>query len=308
MPSLRIGTRGSQLALWQANWIRDQILAQYPEVAIELVIIKTQGDKIQDRPLSEIGGKGLFIKELEVAMMAHRTDMCVHSMKDVPSELPEGLEISIITTRETPHDGLIAPDAASLDELPQNAIVGTSSLRRASQLRAYRPDLQIKNLRGNVDTRLNKVRGGEYDAAVMAVAGMKRLGWEEQIRQELPFAIMLPAIAQGVIGIETRVGDAETLSRLQHLQDLDTADCIRAERTVLSALEGNCQIPIAGFCSVEQDQLTLTALTAKLDGSLVIRHQASAPRHQAEQLGQLVAQKILDGGGREILASLAESL
>ncbi|MBF0276906.1 MAG: hydroxymethylbilane synthase [SAR324 cluster bacterium] len=304
MHSLRIGTRGSRLALWQANWVRDQILAKYPSLTVELVIIKTQGDKIQDRPLAEIGGKGLFIKELETAMIEQQTDLCVHSMKDVPAELPEGLEISIITARERPHDALIAPRAQSLDDLPKNAVVGTSSLRRASQLKAYRADLEIKSIRGNVDTRLKKVESGEFDASILAVAGLKRLGWEQQITQELPFSVMLPAIAQGVVGIETRSGDETTLSYLKHMEDIDTTDCIRAERTVLAALEGNCQIPIAGFCSVEQDLLTLTALTAKLDGSLVIRHQGSAPRQQAEELGQSIAQKILDDGGREILAEL----
>ena len=306
MRPLRIGTRGSRLALWQAHWIRDRILDQFPSLPLELEIIKTKGDQIQDRPLSAIGGKGLFIKELEVALMAHRTDMAIHSMKDVPAELPQGLEIATITLRENPHDGLIAPHVARLEDLPPHAIIGTSSLRRAAQLKAYRPDFQIKSLRGNVDTRLKKVMAGEVDAAIMAVAGMKRLGLEAHITQVLPFSIMLPAIAQGVIGIETRVGDRETLSYLQHLKDPDTTDCIRAEREVLRVLEGNCQISIAGFCDIHQDQLTLTALIAKPDGSLIHRHQDSAPRPQAEPLGQTVARNILDQGGRDILRDFQE--
>ncbi len=304
METLRIGTRGSQLALWQANWIRDQILAQHPSLQIELVIIKTQGDKIVDRPLSAIGGKGLFVKELETAMMEHQTDMAVHSMKDVPAILPAGLEISIITKRENAFDGLISSEVSSLKELPQNAVIGTSSLRRAAQLKAFRSDLQIKNLRGNVDTRLKKVLNHEYDAAIMAVAGMKRLGLSEHIRQSIPFSIMLPAIAQGAIGIETRIGDEKTLSYLHHLHDSDTADCLRAERTLLKALEGNCQIPLAGHCVVVQDQLHLTALVANPDGSQVIRREATSTRPDAEYLGKSIAQQILDDGGKEILKSL----
>lgn len=303
-PPLHIGTRGSQLALWQANWVRDQIRNRFPEKPVELVVIKTQGDHILDRTLAKIGGKGLFVKELEVALREGRIDMAVHSMKDVPALLPEGLEISIISFRETPHDGLIAPQVSDLKSLPPNAIVGTSSLRRSAQLKAYRPDLQIKNLRGNVDTRLAKVLAGEYDAAVMAVAGMKRLGLAEHIKQTLPFSIMLPAIAQGVLGIETRVGDEDTLAHLHHIHDPAMANCIEAERAALQTLEGNCQIPIAGFCEIQQEHLQLTLLIATPDGQQILKRAATAPRAHAHHLGQILAQELLDNGGRTILALL----
>ena len=304
--ALRIGTRGSRLALWQANWVRDQILLRYPAQAVELVVIKTEGDRILNHSLAKFGGKGLFVKELESAVIRHQVDLAVHSMKDMPAVLPEELEISTFPSREVADDGLIAQQGINLDTLPENAVVGTSSLRRASQLRAYRSDLRIRNLRGNIDTRLRKVKEGEFEAAVMAVAGFKRLGLEKHIMQSLPFSIMLPAIAQGALGIETRKGDEQTLSFLLHLHDADTAHCVRAERAVLTALGGNCHTPIAGYCAIHQQQLNLTALLATPDGSRIIRHQATAPHIQATKLGQNVALRILEEGGREILASLTQ--
>lgn len=304
---LRIGTRGSRLALWQAQWVREQIHQNFPEKPVELVVIQTQGDRILDRTLAKIGGKGLFVKELEAAMLAGKIHLAVHSMKDVPAFLPEGLEISIISPRETPNDALIAPHAEGLASLPQHAVVGTSSLRRASQLKAFRPDFQIKNLRGNIETRLAKVREENYDAAVLAVAGMKRLGLESHIKEILPFATMLPAIAQGVLGIETLVGDEETRSYLTPIHDKAVADCIEAERAVLKTLEGNCQVPIAGFCDLHQDQLQLTALVAAPDGSQMIKKEASAPRSQARQLGQTLGQELLEDGGRVLLQMLETS-
>ena len=303
---LRIGTRGSRLALWQANWVRDRIRARYPDLDVELVVIKTQGDRILTQTLAKFGGKGLFVKELENALIRHRVDMAVHSMKDVPAILPEELEISIIPPREVPDDGLISHHGHNLDSLPQDSVIGTSSLRRAAQVRAYRADLRIRNLRGNIDTRLQKVKEGEIEAAVMAVAGFKRLGLEKHITQSLPFSIMLPAVAQGALGIETRKEDETTLSYLDHLHDPQTAHCIRAERAVLTTLGGNCNIPIAGFCAIHQDHLKLTALLATPDGSRIIRHQADAPAEQAIQMGQEVARRILEEGGREILASLIQ--
>jgi len=304
--SLRIGTRGSQLALWQANWIRDQIMKEHPKIFVELVIIKTQGDKIVDRPLAAIGGKGLFVKELETAMFEHKIDLAVHSMKDMPSFLPSGLEISIITRREVPQDGLVSPKFSNLESLPQNALVGTSSLRRAAQLKAYRSDLQIKNLRGNVDTRLKKVQDGEYDAAIMAVSGFKRLGLEKHI-EPISIEVMLPAIAQGAIGLETRSDDESTFSCLSHLHDQETADCVRAERSVLKVLEGNCQVPIAGYCELQKDRLKLKALVVKPDGSQSIFHEGIAHRDDGEKLGESTAQLILEKGGRAILDGLKEN-
>ena len=305
---LRIGTRGSRLALWQANWVRDQIQVRFPDLDVEMVVIKTQGDRILDQTLEKLGGKGLFVKELETALIEHQVDMAVHSMKDVPAILPEELEISVIPSREAPDDGLITRHGHKLDSLPENSVIGTSSLRRAAQLRAYRTNIRIKHLRGNIDTRLQKVNEGEIEAAVMAVAGFKRLGLEKHIAQSLPFSIMLPAIAQGALGIQTRKEDETTLSYLSHLHDPDTAYCVRAERAVLTTLGGSCNIPIAGFCEIHQQHLKLRALLATPDGSRIIRQQAEAPAEQASQLGQKVAHRILEEGGREILASLLQEI
>lgn len=305
MKTLRIATRGSQLALWQANWIKDQIIAQFPEMSVELVVIKTTGDKITDRPLSQVGGKGLFVKELEQSMLNHETDIAVHSMKDVPAFLPEGLEISTITKRESPFDGLISANFNNLDELPKGAVVGTSSLRRASQLKAYRPDIQIKSLRGNIDTRIKKTISGEYDASILAVAGLKRMGWDAQIKQILPTTIMLPAIAQGAVGIENRIDDEATLAVLKHLQDNDTTACVTAERTVLQILEGNCQVPLAGYCTIANNELTLKAMIADPEGTKKIAHEGTTLRRNATDLGKAVAEKILENGGRTILEQLA---
>ena len=220
---LRIATRASRLALWQAEWVRAGIQQAHPHLSVELVTLTTRGDQILDRPLALIGGKGLFIKELEDALLDGRADLAVHSMKDVMAFLPEGLEISIITERDHPGDAWVSPHYASLEELPEGAVVGTSSLRRAAQLKHARPDLEIKTLRGNVETRLRKVHDGEYDAAVLAVSGLKRLELEHEIRAVLPQQVMLPAIAQGAIGIETRVGNTETLRWLEHLEHTATA-------------------------------------------------------------------------------------
>ena len=295
------------MALWQAHWVCNQIQTHFPHKPVQVVVIQTKGDQILDRTLSKIGGKGLFVKELETSMLAGQIDLAVHSMKDVPAFLPDGLEISVISPRETPHDGLIAPHAESLESLPPHAVVGTSSLRRAAQIKAQRPDLQIKNLRGNIETRLTKVMEGHYDAAVLAVAGMKRLGLTAHVKQILPFSTMLPAIAQGVLGIETLVGDEQTRDYLAPIHDEAVADCIEAERAALKTLEGNCQIPIAGFCDLHQDELTLTALVASPDGSPIIKKKASAPRSQARQLGNTLAQELLESGGRAILERLNSS-
>ncbi|MGK5095284.1 hydroxymethylbilane synthase [Deltaproteobacteria bacterium TL4] len=302
---LKIATRGSQLALWQANWIRRQILERFPEVDCELIIIKTTGDRIQDRALSEIGGKGLFVKELEQALLDRTADIAVHSMKDMPGMLPDGLEISVVTRREHSGDALVAPRYQKLDDLPPNALVGTSSLRRSSQLKHYRPDLQIQILRGNVPTRLEKVRQGNFDATILAVAGLNRLELAQHITEVIQHSVMLPAIAQGIVGIESRIGDSKTLSYIQHLHHLDTADCLRAERTLLNELEGNCQVPLAGHCVLEGNQLHLDALVAQPDGKRVIRFQASDSRARAEELGKAVAAYLLEHGGKEILKELS---
>lgn len=301
---LRIGTRGSQLALWQANWIRRQIKEKYPDIDIEQIIIKTTGDLIQNRALSEIGGKGLFVKELESALLDNQIDLAVHSMKDVPSFIPDGLDISVITKREDPSDVLIAPGYDSLASLPQGAKVGTSSLRRAAQLIHYRSDLVIEPLRGNVDTRLRKVKEGQYAATVLAMAGLKRLNRDDEITERLPFSVMLPAIAQGAIGIETRNEDKQTIPYIEHLHDPSTTDCITAERTLLTILEGNCRTPLAGHCQQNGENLELKTLISYPDGTNFVRFEATAPRSQARKLGEQAAAYLLENGGKEILDQL----
>lgn len=305
--NLKIATRGSQLALWQSNWIRQQLLNMHSNLDVELVVMKTTGDRIQNRPLAQIGGKGLFVKELETALLEGKADLAVHSMKDVPGQLPKGLEISVITKREDSSDALVAPNYKKLDDLPQGAIIGTSSLRRASQLKSYRRDFQTKLIRGNVETRLRKVKEGIYDATILATAGLKRLNLEHEITQVLPFSIMLPAIAQGAIGIETRKSDIATLNYIKDLHDPDTSDPVIAERTLLSALEGNCQIPLAGNCIVDNYTLHLTGIILEPDGRDRIQNKANAPRHLATSLGNQVSEYLLNNGGREILKRVFSS-
>ena len=298
---LKIATRGSPLALWQAEWVQKRILAQYSEITVELLILKTEGDRIQDRPLSDVGGKGLFIKELENALLDGRADLAVHSMKDVTCFLPEGLEISVIAKREDPGDAWLCPKYGKIENFPQGGVVGTSSLRRASQLKHHRPDLLVRNLRGNVQTRIRKLDRGEVDATILAVAGLKRINLEERITEVLPMEWMLPAIGQGAIGIETRIDDQETLSRILHLHDQETWDCLLAERALLTELEGNCQLPLAGYCVLKGDELVLRALIGDPEGKSILRYEAHSPRENALKLGQDVAQWLMLNGGAEIL-------
>jgi hydroxymethylbilane synthase len=304
---LRIATRGSRLALWQAEWVQRGILSRFPEVEVELVVLTTQGDRILDRPLAQIGGKGLFIKELEDALLEDRADLAVHSMKDVMAFLPEGLEISVITERDHPGDAWVSPQHESLEALPRGAVVGTSSLRRAAQLKHLRPDLEIRTLRGNVETRLRKVESGEYDAAVLAMAGLRRLGLEAHIRCALPREWMLPAIAQGAVGIETRTGDEDTLRWLRHLDHPETRDALTAEREVLAQLEGNCQVPLAGFAEVQGAEMHLEARLGSPDGATLLRAEGTAPRESAQALGQQVARQLLQQGGQRLLQDFAST-
>ncbi len=299
--TFKIATRGSPLALWQARWVQENIFEQHPEISVELLILKTTGDRIQDRPLSEVGGKGLFIKELETALLDGRADMAVHSMKDVTGFFPGGLEISVIAEREDPGDAWLCPKYGSIEDFPHGGIVGTSSLRRASQLKHHRPDLRIRSLRGNVITRLRKLDEGEVDATILAVAGLKRSDLEERITEVLPMEWMLPAIGQGAIGIETRIDDQETLNRIQHLNDQTTRDCLLAERTLLTEMEGNCQIPLAGYCILNGDELFLRALIADPEGESILRYEARAARQDSVKLGREAAQWLLKNGGEEIL-------
>ncbi len=297
---IKIGTRKSQLALAQSNGIKDQIEAQYPGVTVELVKIMTKGDKILDVPLAKVGGKGLFVKELEEAMLNREVDMAVHSMKDVPAELPDELHLALITKREDPKDAFISNNYKSLADLPQGAKVGTSSLRRRAQLAVVRPDLVIEDLRGNLDTRLRKLDEGQFDAIILAAAGLNRLKLN---RATAYFSTveMLPAVGQGAVGIEMRRDAEELLAGLKFLNDWPTEVTVRAERAFLLRLEGGCQVPIAGHCTLDNNQLTLTGLVASVDGKEVVRKMASGPADQPELLGRNLAEELLADGGRAIL-------
>ena len=307
--NVKIGTRGSQLALWQTHHVKAQLEAAHPGLACEVVIIKTRGDAIQDRPLAEVGGKGLFVKELEDALLDGRVDLAVHSMKDMPSELPDGLVLGCVPERVDPRDAWVRPRGATplgLDDLAPGATVGTSSLRRAAQIRARRPDLRIVPLRGNVDTRLRKLDEGVdgLEAIVLACAGLTRLGLGERITAALDRELMLPAVGQGALAIECRAGDPVVGPLLAALHDADTAAATVAERAFLAEIEGSCKVPVAAHAVLEGGEVTLTALVAHPDGAPVVTASASAPRDEAARLGVDVARLVLEGGGRDVLAAL----
>ena len=304
--TLRIATRKSPLALWQAYYVKAQLEKAHPGIKVELLKMSTQGDKILDTPLAKIGGKGLFVKELEKSLYDNEADIAVHSMKDVPVELPEGLHLPIICEREDPRDAFVSNQYQSIEELPQGAVVGTSSLRRQSQLRQQRPDLEIKDLRGNVGSRLNKLDNGEYDAIILASAGLIRLELEERITSFIPTEIILPAIGQGAVGIECREGDDETLELLKPLNHADTQIRVSAERALNHRLEGGCQVPIAGFAELKDNQLVMRALVGSTDGKEIISGNISGPLDQAAQLGTALADDLLNRGAREILKALYE--
>jgi hydroxymethylbilane synthase len=301
---LRIATRSSPLAVWQAEYVKQRLEGLHDGLSVELVLIKTQGDKILDTPLAKIGGKGLFVKELEQAMMAGEADIAVHSMKDVPMELPEGFDLPVICEREDPRDAFVSNHYDSLDALPQGARVGTSSLRRSAQLMALRPDLEVLSLRGNVQTRLSKLDDGQFDAILLAAAGLKRLGMNERIRYELPPEVSLPAVGQGAVGIECRADDADTRALLAPLNDADTWDRVVAERAMNRRLEGGCQVPIAGYAELLGDELWLRALVASEDGREVLRVEGRAPRGEAQQLGTGLGDQLLAKGADRILAAV----
>jgi hydroxymethylbilane synthase len=301
---LRIATRRSPLALWQAEHVRARLQQLHPGVQVELLTMSTRGDRVLDSPLAKIGGKGLFVKELEQGMLAGEADIAVHSMKDVPAELPQGLEIGAILEREDPRDAFVSNRFAALAELPQGARVGTSSLRRQCQLRAVRPDLEILDLRGNVNTRLAKLDGGDYDAIVLASAGLKRLGMAERITRVLEPEDMLPAIAQGVIGIECRSDDATVKALIEPLNHTGTGLRTRAERAMNAALAGGCQAPVAGFSILTGDSIALRGLVGWPNGRAIIRGEISGPAAQAAALGEQLAQDLLQRGARPILDEL----
>jgi len=301
---LHIATRKSPLALWQANYVRDALLARNPGLDVELLTMTTQGDKILDTPLAKVGGKGLFVKELELGMLEGRADLAVHSMKDVPVEFPEGLGLAAILPREDPRDALISNKFSSVDELPRGARVGTSSLRRQCQLNARRPDLEILDLRGNVNTRLKKLDDGEYDAILLAAAGVKRMGWEERITELLEPEQFIPAIGQGAIGIEIRLDDERVRGLVGELNDQQTAIRITAERALNEALQGGCQVPIAGYSEISHGVILLRALVGRPDGSELVQGVISGKPEDAAELGQVLADDLLSRGAREILADV----
>ncbi|MBI2802462.1 MAG: hydroxymethylbilane synthase [Gammaproteobacteria bacterium] len=306
--SIRIATRGSRLARWQATHVKDRLLALYPTLAIELVIIKTLGDRMLDTPLAKIGGKGLFIKELEQALLEGEAEVAVHSMKDVPVELPMSLHIPVLLTRDDPRDCLLAPRAGQLRALPANAIIGTSSLRRRSQLNATRADLDLRDLRGNVTTRLSKLTNGDFDGIVLAAAGLRRLGLAHYITEYFATTEMLPAIGQGIIGLECRVDDMALNALLAPLNDPETADALAAERALNATLQGGCQVPIAGHAVVSGDTVQLDGLVASLDGQTQVRAAQSGPRHLAEALGHAVGETLRARGADRILAAVTASV
>lgn len=279
-------------------------MSAHPGLRVELVPMVTKGDIILDTPLAKVGGKGLFVKELELAMLENRADLAVHSMKDVPVDFPAGLGLVTICERDDPRDAFVSHHYESIDELPQGAVVGTSSLRRQCQISARRPDLVIKSLRGNVGTRLGKLDAGEYDAIILAAAGLKRLGLEERIRQPMPAEISLPAVGQGAVGIECRLDDSTLIGLLQALNHEDTAVCVKAERAMNTRLEGGCQVPIGSFALLEGDQLWLRGMVGAPDGSAMVSGERRGSRDQAEQMGISLAEELLDGGAREILQAV----
>lgn len=299
--SLVLGTRGSRLAIWQAEWVQARLREIAPDVAVTLHRIKTSGDMILDVPLAKIGGKGLFIKEIEDALLQGEIDLAVHSMKDVPTVLPKGLEILCVPAREDPRDALISREAKPLDRLPRGARVGTSSLRRQAQLLHRRPDLKIEMLRGNLDTRLRKLRDGEFDAIVLAAAGLKRMGWAEQITEYLPSEVSLPAIGQGALGLEGRRDDAFVRGILAALDHHPTRTAVTAERALLERLEGGCQVPIAAHATLSGERLRLDGLVASVDGCRLVRDSVEGPVADARELGTRLAEQLLRQGGEAIL-------
>ncbi|MGO2147637.1 hydroxymethylbilane synthase, partial [Halomonas sp.] len=303
---LRIATRKSQLAMWQAEHVRDRLMAAHEGLEVELVALSTKGDKILDTPLSKIGGKGLFVKELEDAMLDGRADIAAHSMKDVPMLFPEGLGLSVILEGSDPTDAFVSNHYKSIDELPEGAKIGTASLRRGLQLREARPDLQILSLRGNVQTRLAKLDDGEFDAIILATSGLKRLGLEERIAQALPPEVCLPACGQGALGIECRLHDPELIGLLAPLDDPDTATRVRAERAMNTRLEGGCQVPIAGFAVLDKanETMWLRGLVGNPEGTEVLRAEGRGSMYEPEALGIRIAEELLDQGAGDILAEV----
>ncbi len=298
---LRIATRKSPLALWQAEFVKAELEKAHSGLVVELVPMSTKGDILLDTPLAKVGGKGLFVKELEVAILENRADIAVHSMKDVPVDFPEGLGLSVICERDDHRDAFVSNTYANIDALPQGATVGTSSLRRQCQIRAARPDLVIKDLRGNVGTRLAKLDAGQYDAIILAAAGLKRLNLIERIASYIEAEISLPANGQGAVGIECRLNDERIKTLLAPLEHTQTRYRVTAERAMNTYLEGGCQVPIGAYAEIKEKTLYLRGLVGKPDGSLIIRAKASGPVSEAENIGISLAKDLLNQGAKDIL-------
>ena len=302
--TLKIATRQSPLALWQANYVKDCLQQLYPDLIVELVPMVTKGDVILDSPLAKIGGKGLFVKELENALLNKEADIAVHSMKDVPMQFPEGLGLAVICKREDPRDAFVSNSYRTFAELPQGAVVGTSSLRRQCQLKALRPDLDIRSLRGNVGTRLSKLDNGDYDAIILASAGLIRLGLADRIASFIEVEQSLPAAGQGAVGIECRTDDVQVKQLLAPLADAETTCCVLAERAMNNHLQGGCQVPIGGYAVLQQGQLYLRALVGNVDGSQIIRAEGKSAVKNADVLGVQIAEQLLAQGADKILQSI----
>ena len=302
--TLKIATRQSPLALWQANYVKDRLQQLYPDLTIELVPMVTKGDVILESPLAKIGGKGLFVKELENALLNREADIAVHSMKDVPMQFPEGLGLAVICQREDPRDAFVSHSYRTFAELPQGAVVGTSSLRRQCQLKALHPDLDIRSLRGNVGTRLSKLDNGDYDAIILASAGLIRLGLADRIASFIDVEQSLPAAGQGAVGIECRTDDVQVQALLAPLADAETTYCVRAERAMNNHLQGGCQVPIGGYAVLQQGQLYLRALVGDIDGSRIIRAEGKSAVENAEVLGVQIAEQLLAQGADKILQAI----
>lgn len=302
--TLKIATRKSPLALWQAQYVKQNLVKHYPDLKVELVTMTTKGDKILDTPLAKIGGKGLFVKELERALMTGAADIAVHSMKDVPMEFPEGLTLEIICERENPHDALVSNKYQSIDELPQGAVIGTSSLRRKAQLAARRPDLIIKDLRGNVGTRLKKLDDGLYDAIILAAAGLIRLELKDRIKEYIAKDIMIPAVGQGAVGIECRSEDQETKDLISVLHHRKTATRVNAERAMNKRLSGGCQVPIAGHAVIKGESIELTGFVGSEDGTTTIRKHIKDSLDKEIEIGTSVADELIEQGAMKILQAI----
>ena len=302
--TITVGTRGSQLALWQANWVKDAIRSHRPDMPVELLIIKTKGDKILDVPLAKVGGKGLFVKEIEEALLDGRIDLAVHSMKDMPATFPEGLCIGAIPKREEPRDVLISRNNLPLEQLKRGAQVGTSSLRRSAQLLHARPDIKIVPLRGNLDTRLRKLQNSSLDAIVLAAAGVRRLGLQDRITQFLDESVMLPAVGQGALCVEIRENDPRMTPLMAALDDCVTRQVVMGERAFLKRLEGGCQVPIAGYGHINAKGYTLTGLVCDVDGSHQIKQSHTGPEAHSTKIGLELAEMLLAMGAGEILERL----